>query len=149
MNKTDIRNFYLKQLYNNAGKNIKDEVYRFSKHYINYNHLNSIIISVSNCKDKSTYVLNDTFGSFFDMLCRKIINELYCYDTLIIVLDCQFNNNIVCQLYNTDNNLSFINVFLHMNVCKDNVLYSRNCYEKSEKVNKIALDFFKKAYENN
>lgn len=149
MNNSDIRSVYLKRLFFNAGKTINDEIKRYCRHYVNYNYLNSIVMSLHNYPADTAFTLTDEFGAFFDILCSKIISELHYEDTVLLVIDPHFNEQTVCQVYFTDIDLIILNKIKRENTCKVNKLYSEICYEKALKINNIALEFLKKAYKYN
>ena len=142
------KNKFLKQLYFNAGKSIMDSCYVYAKNHINYKTLNTLYYNIISSRVNYNLHLNDIYGAFFDVLCKRMIIEQFCNMTIVTVMDPHFSTDTICNLYIPETGLS-LHKTCHNTVCKANNLYTLNIVQDSTQDILIAQEFFKKSYKYN
>ena len=141
------RNIFLKRLYFNAGKSIMDSCYVYGKNHINYKILNVFYYKIINSSTGYNLHINDIYGAFFDILCKRIIMGQFCSNTVVTVLDPHFSTDVICSLYIPETGLSLCKIH-HNAACKANNLYTQNIIQNPTQDILIAQEFFKKSYQH-
>ena len=139
------RDRFLNQLYFNAGKSIMDSCYYYAKKHIDYKSLSRIYDKIVSSHFSQNLYLNDIYGAYFDVLCKRIISEYFENPTAVTVLDPHFSTDVICSLYIPETGLS-LHKTGHNTICKVTNLYTLNIVQNSTQDILIAQEFFKKSY---
>lgn len=131
-----------KRMYINAGKSVMEHNLQHFGRYTDYALVDQLVNEIKSSQNSIIVYLNDKIGTFFDILCNKLLNEVYKNELVFITLSQFYHSDIICQLLIPDKNCVLTNIH-HNGTCKVSKLYTNDLTKNSGYNYNIACEYFK------
>ena len=130
---------YVKNLYHNAGRIIRDKLFDKYSAYIDY--ISAYIISAEYFRINCIY---DPIGAFFDAVCHMIIKQFSDNKDIVIyqIMSPHHKKDVICGLSVIHNHTAYATLY-NMNVCKSIKLYTIHFSEKDIGMLELSDNLFK------
>ena len=130
---------YVKNLYHNAGRIIRDKLFDKYSAYIDY--ISAYTISAEYFRINCIY---DPIGAFFDAVCHMIIKQFSDNNDIMIyqIMSPHHKKDVICGLSVIHNHTAYANLY-NLNVCKTVKLYTISFSEKDIRILELSDNLFK------
>ena len=139
-----IKTQYMSNLYMNAGKTIMDTLFRKKCRCIDFASVSRYYSLIINASSGFRLAVEDSCFAFYDILCRKISEQLFCNEEVYLILSPYHDTEVIYHIIVHSKNIIIYNTF-PFNICENSKLYNTLQNQTDTERLTYAIDFFNKS----